>query len=193
MARISSSMTSSQTCWRSILPLLLGRARPPPHPQLPRLAPHPARRRLPATMRIVGPAVNRRPLHRWNARAASATIAPAGAIDLPLPRGRAHATAAAEGGATMANGMLSYDPAAHYEVKVEDIEYRRDGDRAWLALTYQPQGEGPFPALLEIHGGAWNNGERTGAPAIGEGLGARGGGGAAGGLRLGGGEAQPPS
>src|SRR4051812_29481535 len=125
-------------------------------------------------MRIVGPAVNRRPLHRWNARAASATIAPAGMMDLLLPRGRAHATADAEGGAIMANGMFRYDPAAHYEVKVEDIEYRRDGDRAWLALTYQPQGEGPFPALLEIHGGAWNNGERTGAPALAEGLAASG-------------------
>ena len=56
---------------------------------------------------------------------------------------------------------LKYDPAARYEVKVEDIEYRSDGDRSWLALTYQPQGPGPFPALMEIHGGAWNNGDRT--------------------------------
>ncbi|HLH21376.1 MAG TPA: alpha/beta hydrolase [Chloroflexota bacterium] len=74
----------------------------------------------------------------------------------------------------MANGALGYDPARRYDVKVEDVEYRRDGDRSWLALTYQPQGEGPFPALLAIHGGAWNNGDRTGAPALGEGLAASG-------------------
>ena len=74
----------------------------------------------------------------------------------------------------MADRALSYDPAARYEVQVEDIEYRRDGDRSWLALTYQPRGAGPFPALLEIHGGAWNNGDRTGAPALAEGLAARG-------------------
>jgi acetyl esterase len=74
----------------------------------------------------------------------------------------------------MANGVVSYDPAAQYEFTVEDIEYRRDGDRSWPALTYQPRGAGPFPALLEIHGGAWNNGDRTGAPALAEGLAASG-------------------
>ncbi len=74
----------------------------------------------------------------------------------------------------MANGAVSYDPAGRYAVKVEDIVYRRDGDRSWLALTYQPQGAGPFPALLEVHGGAWNNGDRTGAPALAEGLAASG-------------------
>jgi acetyl esterase/lipase len=74
----------------------------------------------------------------------------------------------------MANASLKYDPAAHYEIKVEDIEYRSDGERSWLALTYQPQGPGPFPALLEIHGGAWNNGERKNNPAIAEGLAASG-------------------
>ena len=74
----------------------------------------------------------------------------------------------------MAHSVLSYDPARRYDVKVEDIEYRRDGSRSWLALTYQPQGEGPYPALLQIHGGAWNNGDRTGAPALAEGLAASG-------------------
>jgi acetyl esterase/lipase len=74
----------------------------------------------------------------------------------------------------MANSSVKYDSAARYEVKVEDIEYRRDGDRSWLALTYQPQGPGPFPALLEIHGGAWNNGDRRNNPALAEGLSASG-------------------
>jgi acetyl esterase len=74
----------------------------------------------------------------------------------------------------MAHASLKYDPTARYEYKVEDIEYRSDGDRSWLALTYQPQGPGPFPALLEIHGGAWNNGERRNNPALAEGLAASG-------------------
>ena len=74
----------------------------------------------------------------------------------------------------MANSSLRYDPAARYEVKVEDIEYRRDGEQSWLALMYQPQGAGPFPALLEIHGGAWNNGDRKSNPALAEGLAASG-------------------
>jgi acetyl esterase len=74
----------------------------------------------------------------------------------------------------MANSPVKYDPAGRYEVKVEDIEYRSDGERSWLALTYQPQGPGPFPALLEIHGGAWNNGDRRNNPALAEGLSASG-------------------
>jgi acetyl esterase len=74
----------------------------------------------------------------------------------------------------MAHSSLRYDPAGHYEVKVEDVEYRSDGERSWLALTYQPQGPGPFPALLEIHGGAWNNGDRKSNPPLAEGLAASG-------------------
>jgi len=74
----------------------------------------------------------------------------------------------------MAPSVLNYDPTRHYDVKVEDVEYRRDGEQSWLALMYQPQGPGPFPALLDIHGGAWNNGDRTNNPAIAEGLAASG-------------------
>jgi len=74
----------------------------------------------------------------------------------------------------MANGALSYDPTRRYEFKVEDVEYRRDGEQSWLAMMYQPQGPGPFPAVLDIHGGAWNSGDRTNNPAIAEGLAASG-------------------
>ena len=74
----------------------------------------------------------------------------------------------------MANGSLNYDPARRYDVKTEDVEYRHDGEQSWLALVYQPQGPGPFPALLDIHGGAWNNGDRTNNPAVAEGLAASG-------------------
>lgn len=60
----------------------------------------------------------------------------------------------------MASPFPTYDPAASYDVQVEDIEYRREGDEAWLARLYRPQGTGPFPALLDVHGGAWNRGDR---------------------------------
>ncbi|HZR98360.1 MAG TPA: alpha/beta hydrolase [Chloroflexota bacterium] len=53
-----------------------------------------------------------------------------------------------------------YDPAAQYEVSTEDVEYRREGGEAWLARVYRPRGAGPFPALLDVHGGAWSMGDR---------------------------------
>jgi acetyl esterase len=48
-----------------------------------------------------------------------------------------------------------------YEFVVKDIVYRRDGDRKFLARLYQPAGTGPFPAVLQVHGGAWNDKNRT--------------------------------
>ena len=54
-----------------------------------------------------------------------------------------------------------YDPAKHYEIKVWDVEYRRDPVRTLMARVYQPQGSGPFPVLLDVHGGAWNAQDRT--------------------------------
>jgi acetyl esterase/lipase len=53
-----------------------------------------------------------------------------------------------------------YDPRRTFEVRSTDVEYRREGEESWLARVYQPQGQGPFPALLEVHGGAWNRGDR---------------------------------
>src|SRR4051812_28574020 len=38
---------------------------------------------------------------------------------------------------------------------VDDIEYLRHGDKVLLARVHRPRGEGPFPALVECHGGAW--------------------------------------
>jgi len=48
-----------------------------------------------------------------------------------------------------------------YEFLVKDIVYRRDGGKERLARLYQPSGTGPFPAVLLVHGGAWNNKDRT--------------------------------
>ena len=42
-----------------------------------------------------------------------------------------------------------------YEIKVEDVEYLRHGDTSLLMRLYRPQGAGPFPIMVELHGGAW--------------------------------------
>jgi acetyl esterase/lipase len=42
-----------------------------------------------------------------------------------------------------------------HEIKVEDVEYLRHGDRSLLMRLYRPQGTGPFPIMVELHGGAW--------------------------------------
>ena len=56
---------------------------------------------------------------------------------------------------------IAYNPADNFEVKVSDVEFRRAPARTLMARIYQPQGSGPFPALLDVHGGAWNNQDRT--------------------------------
>ena len=47
-----------------------------------------------------------------------------------------------------------------YEVQIEDVEYLRHGDKPFLARLFMPQGSGPFPVMVELHGGAWVNGNR---------------------------------
>jgi acetyl esterase len=42
-----------------------------------------------------------------------------------------------------------------YEIDVEDVEYLRHGDKPLLAHVYKPRGEGPFPLIIDLHGGAW--------------------------------------
>ena len=49
---------------------------------------------------------------------------------------------------------------ARFEVEVRDMEYCRHGDGPLLARLYLPKGHGPFPALVEVHGGAWASGDR---------------------------------
>ena len=69
---------------------------------------------------------------------------------------------------------LTYDPRATYPVRSFDVVYRRDGAREWLAHIWQPEGPGPFPALIDVHGGAWGNYDRLRDATIVEPLAARG-------------------
>jgi len=48
-----------------------------------------------------------------------------------------------------------------YQISVEDIEYLRHGDKPLLARVYRPRGAGPFPLIVDLHGGAWCNKDRT--------------------------------
>jgi acetyl esterase len=47
-----------------------------------------------------------------------------------------------------------------YEIDVEDVEYIRHGDKPLLARLFKPRGPGPFPLIIELHGGAWCLGDR---------------------------------
>ena len=44
------------------------------------------------------------------------------------------------------------------EILKQDIEYLRHGDRAMKLRLFKPAGKGPFPVIVMLHGGAWNNG-----------------------------------
>lgn len=60
-------------------------------------------------------------------------------------------------------------------IHTEDREYLRpEGSAPLLARYYRPDGPGPFPAVLEAHGGAWTSGNRLNNVAIGEYLAAHG-------------------
>src|SRR5437762_8423188 len=51
-----------------------------------------------------------------------------------------------------------------FEIEVRDLEYRRTDGVPLLARLYRPirpgNSGGPFPALVEVHGGAWASGDR---------------------------------
>jgi acetyl esterase/lipase len=69
--------------------------------------------------------------------------AAAGAVGIP---GAAHA---------------AYDPAAKFELVVSEVELRKNSaGRMLMARIYQPKGPGPFPTVLDLHGGAWNRKDR---------------------------------
>src|ERR671924_924188 len=61
-----------------------------------------------------------------------------------------------------------------FEVDVRDVEYQRQAGKPWLARIYQPKGTGPFPTIIDVHGGAWHNGDRTNNAGIDRALAAKG-------------------
>jgi acetyl esterase len=59
-------------------------------------------------------------------------------------------------------------------IHTEDLEYQRPNGVPLLARLYRPEGSGPFPAVLEAHGGAWTSGDRFNNVSIAEDLAANG-------------------
>ena len=54
-----------------------------------------------------------------------------------------------------------YDPSATYPVTERDVQYLDVDGTTRLARIYQPEGQGPFPILLSVHGGAWTDKDHT--------------------------------
>jgi acetyl esterase len=49
-----------------------------------------------------------------------------------------------------------------YEIEVSEVPFRKNAQgRQLVARVYQPLGNGPFPVLLDLHGGAWYRKDRT--------------------------------
>jgi len=83
------------------------------------------------------------------------SMAGAGAV-MVLPIARLLSLGAAQAAAT-----LSYDSNAQFDLAVSEVELRRNSaGRMLMARIYQPKGLGPFPTLLDLHGGAWNGKNR---------------------------------
>jgi len=57
-----------------------------------------------------------------------------------------------------------------YEVDIADVEYLSHGGKPLLARIFKPKGNGPFPIMVELHGGAWVRGNRQNGDAANEAL-----------------------
>jgi acetyl esterase/lipase len=62
--------------------------------------------------------------------------------------------------ATSAAARPTPSPAAH-DFTVEDVEYVRHGESPLLLRLFRPKGAGPFPLMIDVHGGAWCSQDRT--------------------------------
>ena len=91
---------------------------------------------------------------RFGRREIVKLMAGAGAIGVPATRALWPAAAKA--------AAPAYNPAGKFDLDVKEVELRRNSaGRMLMARIYQPKGHGPFPVVLDLHGGAWNNKNRT--------------------------------
>ena len=67
---------------------------------------------------------------------------------------------------------VQFDPSAPYEVEESDAAFAKPGGTELLARLYRPKGTiaAPLPAIVDVHGGAWARGDRTGGVHHGRGL-----------------------
>lgn len=71
---------------------------------------------------------------------------------------------------------VRFDPSAPYEVEETDVVYARPDGQELLARVYRPKGTpaAPLIGVVDVHGGAWNRGDRTVGVQVGRGLAAAG-------------------
>ena len=50
---------------------------------------------------------------------------------------------------------VEYNPAAKFDVDATDAVFLEHPSGGLEATIYQPRGDGPFPALVDVHGGRW--------------------------------------
>jgi len=63
---------------------------------------------------------------------------------------------------------MAINSAVTSALDIEDVEYLRHGDKPLLARLFKPRGTGPFPLIVELHGGAWCKGDRLNDTALNE-------------------------
>jgi acetyl esterase/lipase len=65
------------------------------------------------------------------------------------------------GSALLPRLLPKYDPGAKLAITVSDVPFRKNtAGRMLMARVYRPNGPGPFPTLLDLHGGAWTAKDR---------------------------------
>ena len=65
---------------------------------------------------------------------------------------------------------MKAEALVNYDFDVEDVEYLRHAGNPLLARLFKPRGTGPFPLVVELHGGAWCHGDRLNDTIINEAL-----------------------
>ncbi len=69
-------------------------------------------------------------------------------------------------GCAATRGGAAYDPAGRFDLEVSEVPFRTNAvgrqlvARIYRPRVYQGQGAGPYPMLLDLHGGAWNRKDR---------------------------------
>jgi acetyl esterase/lipase len=90
-----------------------------------------------------------------------AKLAVLGAAAMPMVADRRSARAQTVAAPEKSGTKATYNPAATFGIKVSEVDFlRTPGGRQLKARIYQPQGAGPFPTLLDLHGGAWRRKDR---------------------------------
>lgn len=74
---------------------------------------------------------------------------------------RRDALIAATAAAAVATPAAAQEKKPAFDFGVRDLVWSNIGGKPRLARLYQPRGDGPFPLAVQIHGGAWNNKDRT--------------------------------